>query len=54
MSPEWVGAFGLVAAAAVSGLFGVVMARFRKENTEQHATTTDALGGWKRDGLCFG
>ncbi len=44
MGAEWVGAFGVVAAALVTGVFGMGMSRFRKENTDQHASTTEALG----------
>ena len=34
---EWVGAFGLVAAAVVSGVFAIIGTRLRRENTQQHA-----------------
>ena len=34
---EIVTAFGLVAAAAVTGIFSLIAQRFRHENTEQHA-----------------
>tara|TARA_R100000808_G_scaffold4752_3_gene15056 strand:+ start:2838 stop:3086 length:249 start_codon:yes stop_codon:yes gene_type:complete len=44
MGAEWVGALGIVAAAVVTGLFGLILSRFRRENTDQHASTTQALG----------
>jgi len=40
---EWVGAFGLVAAAAVSGVFAVIGTKLRRENTQQHATNQAKL-----------
>jgi DNA-binding transcriptional MocR family regulator len=43
MGAEWVGAFGVVAAALVTGLFGVVLNRLRSENTEQHNMVANGL-----------
>ena len=43
MGIEWVGAIGAVGAASVTGLFGVLIARLRKENTEQHAANQAKL-----------
>ncbi len=48
MSAEWVGALGLVAASTVTGLFALLLSRFRSENSEQHgivAHTLDRLEG---------
>ena len=43
MGIEWVGAIGAVGAASVTGLCGVLIARLRKENTEQHAANQAKL-----------
>ena len=43
MGVEWVGAFGVNAAAVVTGVFGVVLNRLRSENTEQHNMVTHGL-----------
>lgn len=43
MGVEWVGAFGVIAAAVVTGMFGVVLNRLRSENTEQHNMVTIGL-----------
>ena len=40
---EIVTAFGLVAAAAVTGIFSLIAQRFRHENTEQHRNAMDKL-----------
>ena len=43
MTAEWVGAFGLVAAAGVTGVFALIGARLRRENSEQHAANLSKL-----------
>jgi uncharacterized membrane-anchored protein YhcB (DUF1043 family) len=43
MGIEWVGAIGAIGAASVTGLFGVLITRLRKENTEQHAANQAKL-----------
>jgi hypothetical protein len=43
MGVEWVGVIGATATASVTGLFGVLIARLRKENTEQHAVNQAKL-----------
>lgn len=40
---EWVGAIGTVAAALVGGIFVVIAAALRRENTEQHAANQAKL-----------
>ena len=37
MGVEWVGVIGATATATITGLFGILISRLRKENTEQHA-----------------
>ena len=34
---EWAGALGALGAAVISGIFAVLIARLRRENTAQHA-----------------
>lgn len=43
MGIEWVGAIGAIGAASVTGLFGVLITRLRRENTEQHAANQAKL-----------
>lgn len=43
MSADWVAAIGLVAAAIVSGIFAVLGALLRRENTAQHAANQEKL-----------
>ena len=43
MAAEWVGAGGLVAAAVVSGMFGVSLRRLNRDNTDQHNRSIDKL-----------
>ena len=40
---EWIGAVGTVAAAIVGGVFIVIAAAFRRENTSQHAANQAKL-----------
>ncbi len=40
---EWAGAFGAVGAALVSGIFAVLIARLRRDNTDQHAANQAKL-----------
>ena len=60
---EIVTAFGLVAAAAVTGLFSLIAKRFRQENSQQHqsamekldkieSTVTD-ISDWQKDHQAF-
>ena len=56
---EIITAFGLVGAAAVTGIFSLIAQRFRQENTEQHQsamnkldkieTTVNDIKGWQVD-----
>lgn len=43
MGAEWVGAVGVVGAATVTGVFGVILARLRSENTQQHGMVANQL-----------
>ena len=43
MGVEWVGVVGAMGVAMVTGLFGVLISRLRKENTEQHAANQAKL-----------
>ena len=44
MSAEWVASFGIIGAALVTGVFGLVLARMRKETMSGHHTTGSLLG----------
>jgi len=46
---EWLGAFGVVTAALITGVFTVVASRLRRENTEQHAANQAKLESVGRD-----
>ena len=40
---EWIGAFGVIAAAIVTGLFSMNLRRLNRDNTEQHGRSIDKL-----------
>ena len=40
---EWIGAFGVIAAAVVTGLFSMNLRRLNRDNTEQHGRSIDKL-----------
>ncbi len=40
---EWIGAFGVIAAATVTGLFSMNLRRLNRDNTEQHGRSIDKL-----------
>ncbi len=56
---EIITAFGLVGAAAVTGIFSLIAQRFRQENTEQHRnamnkldnieTAVNDISNWQKD-----
>ena len=56
---ELISAIGLVAAAAVTGIFSLIASRLRKENTEQHSAaiqklddiqeTVSEMSEWQKD-----
>jgi hypothetical protein len=43
MGVEWVGVIGATATATITGLFGILISRLRKENTEQHTANQAKL-----------
>ena len=46
---EWLGAFGVVTAALITGIFTVAANRLRRENTAQHAANQAKLESVGRD-----
>lgn len=40
---EWIGAFGVIAAAVVTGLFSMNLRRLNRDNTDQHNRSIDKL-----------
>ena len=44
---EIITAFGLVGAAAVTGIFSLIAQRFRQENTEQHRDAMHKLDNFE-------
>jgi hypothetical protein len=43
VSAEWVASFGVVGAAVVTGVFGLILTRMRKETMSGHHTTGSLL-----------
>jgi len=46
---DWASAVGAVTAAGVTGVFAVYAARFRRENTAQHAANEEKLNAISED-----